>query len=108
MGQYNWYAATETMMLQAGYDLSRAGLVPGLSVSAKYAVQDFDDVKPDLSADTTVLNIDFLETVDALPGLSIKLRTCFVSGEKDTVDMNGTVKADPSYSEYRLEMNYLF
>ena len=108
MGQYDWYANTETIMLQAGYDLSKAGLVPGFSVKAKYAIQNFDDLKPDISADKRVLNIDFLEKVKAVPGLEIKLRTAFAWGDSDTVAMNGALKTDPSYNEFRFEMNYLF
>lgn len=108
MGQYNWNAGTETTMLQAGYDFSEAGFVPGFSVNARYAIQDYDDHKPDVSADTKVLNIDLLEKVGAVPGLEIKLRTAFVRGDGHTRSMDGTLKADPSYNEYRLEMNYLF
>jgi hypothetical protein len=108
MGQYNWFATTETWMVQAGYDLAKSGLAPGFSVKAKWATQNFDDKKPDVQADSHVLNVDLLEKVGAVPGLEIKLRTGFVWGKSDTADMNGKIKEDPSYNEYRIEMNYLF
>jgi outer membrane porin, OprD family len=108
MGRYNWNADTETWMLQTAYDFSKGVGVPGLSIQARYAVENYDDEKPDVQADCNVLNIDVLERVGAVPGLEIKLRSAFVDGKSDTLDMNGVVKADPSYNEYRLEMNYLF
>lgn len=108
MGQYNWWANTETWMVQAGYHFPKAGLVPGLSVKAKYAIQDNDDKKPDVPMDSKVLNVDFIENVAAFPGLSVKLRSAILWGDSDIIDMYGNTKPDLSYREYRLEMNYLF
>jgi hypothetical protein len=108
MGQYNWYANTDTWMLEAGYDFGKAGTIPGFSVKGRYAVQDYDDLKPDVPADSNILTLDFVEKIAAFQGLTLKLRSAFLSGDTDIVDMNGTVKSDPSYSEFRFEMNYLF
>ncbi len=108
MGQYNWYANTDTWMLEAAYDFGKAGLISGFNVTGRYVIQDFDDLKPDVPADSNVLTLDFVENVEALPGLALKLRCAFVSGDADTLDMNGAAKADPSYNEFRVEMNYLF
>jgi len=108
MGQYNWMANTETWMVQAGYDFGKAGLIPGFSTKIAYAIQDFDDDKPDVQADSNILWIDMIQKVAAVSGLEAKLRLGFVDGDDDTVAMNGAVKSDPSYNEYRLEFNYLF
>lgn len=108
MGQYNWWANSETWMVQAGYDFAEIGLVAGLSVKAKYAFQDNDDKKPDVPMDAKVLNVDFIENVGGLPGLAVKLRSVILWADPDIVDMNGNTKPDLSYREYRLEMNYLF
>lgn len=108
MGRYNWYAGTRTVMVQAGCDLGKHGVFPGLGVMVRYALQDFDDAKPDVSADSRVLTIDLIQRVSAIPGLEFKARVEIVRGENDAVDMNGAVKPDPSCKDYRLEANYLF
>lgn len=108
MAQYNWYANTETYMVQAKYDFGKAKLIPGLSATIRYAIQDFDDSKPDVQADCDIFTLDLIQKVSYLPGLEFKGRMGIARGEDDTVDMNGKVKSDPSYNEYRVEMNYLF
>lgn len=108
MGQYNWYANTETWMLQTGYDFGKAKIIPGFSTMVAYAIQDFDDEKPDTQADSNVLWMDFVQNIKPVPGLSAKLRLALVDSDDDTVDMTGKVKPDSSYNEYRFEMNYLF
>jgi len=108
MAQYNWYANTETFMAQLKYNLGKAGIVPGLSAMVRYARQNFDDKKPDVQADSDVYTLDLIQKVPELSGLILKARLGIVRGDKNTLDMNGTKKSDPSYNEYRLEMNYLF
>jgi len=108
MAQINWFADTETWMVEAGYDFAQAGMIPGFSVKGRYAIEDYDDRKPDVFADANILTFDFVEEVDALPGLVLKLRSAFLSTDTDIVDMNGNTKADLSYNEFRFEMNYLF
>ena len=100
MGQYNWYANTKTYMLQVAYDLSKAQLVDGLSIMARYAIQDFDDNKAGVQADTNILNIDIRQNIGK--NLEAKVRLGFVSDE-DEAD-----KSDVSYNEYRVELNYFF
>lgn len=111
MGQYNWFANTETWMLRGDYNFAQAGLVPGLKAMFRLAYQDYDTDKIGLKktielnltpTDRTVLHLDFIETIPNLPDMEVRLRMAFVNAD-DTI--NG---ADPSYSEYRLELNYLF
>jgi len=108
MAQYNWYANTKTWMLRGVVDLDKAGLVSGLKASLRYAVQDFDDKKPGVQADSNVIHLDLVEKVKSMPGLYVKFRLGVVNGDDDTIAMDGTKKRDPSYNEYRFEVNYLF
>jgi hypothetical protein len=108
MAQYNWYANTQTTMIRADYDFGKAGMVPGLKAFMRYAIQDFDDNKPGVQADSKVLTIDLLKEFDSVPGLYMKTRFAYVDGENDTYAGDGTLKSDPSYNEFRFEINYLF
>ncbi len=108
MAQYNWYANTKTWMVRGVYSFDKAGLVSGLKGSIRYAVQDFDDKKPGVQADSKIVHIDLVEKFKAIPGLYAKLRLGFVNGDDNTIAMDGTHKKDPSYNEYRFEINYLF
>ncbi len=108
MGQYNWYADTKTYMIRAIYDFSKVGLVDGLKASVRYAIEDFDDKKPGVQADAKVFNLDLFKKFKSFPGLYAKLRMGIVNGKSDTRDMNGDLKKDPSYKDYRFEINYLF
>ena len=101
MGQYNWTANTKTHMIQAVYDFGKAGILNGFKVSGRYAIMDFDDDKPDVSADRSIVHIDLFQKVKSVPGLELKLRTAFVDSDEKN-------NKDSSYSEYRFEMNYLF
>ena len=108
MGQYNWYANTKTYMVRFDYDFDKARIVSGLKGFIRYAVQDFDDKKPGVQADSNIVHIDLIEKFTSFPGLYAKLRLGFVAGDDNTIDINGNRKNDPSYNEYRLEINYLF
>lgn len=108
MAQYNWYANTQTYMMRADYDFGKAGLVPGLKAFMRYAIQDFDDYKPGVQADSNVLTLDLLKAFDAYPGLYMKARFAYVNGDDNTYAGDGTLKKNPSYSEFRFEVNYLF
>lgn len=108
MAQYNWYANTQTTMIRADYDFGKAGLVPGLKAFMRYAIQDFDDNKPGVQADSNVLTLDVLKEFDSVPGLYVKARLAHVDGESDTYAGDGTLKSNPSYNEFRFEVNYLF
>jgi len=106
MAQYNWYANTKSYMAQLDYDFGKAGMVDGFKVSTKYAIQDFDDRKPGVQADSNILHVDMIQQLSK--ALEMKVRVGIVSADDDTVDMNGATKADVSYNEYRLEFNYFF
>jgi len=100
MAQYNWYANTTTYMARVGYDFGKANIIDGFSIMARYAIQDFDDAKTSVQADTNILHIDVRQEISK--NLKAKLRLGFVSDE-DEVN-----KSDVSYNEYRVELNYFF
>ena len=108
MAQYNWYANTETFMIRGDYNFGKAGLVSGLKGLIRYAVQDFDDKKPGVQADSNIVHIDLVKQIETIPNLSAKVRIGLVDADDNIVDMNGKTKTDVSYNEYRLEFNYLF
>lgn len=96
MAQYNWYANTKTYMARAAYKFT-----PKFNASLRYAIQDFDDDKKNVQADSTIWHLD---TVTKLTKkLQMKTRVGIVSA-----DPGSTGKSDVSYNEYRLEFNYLF
>ncbi len=104
MAQYNWYANTESYMVQLDYEFED---ISEFKVISRFAVQDFDDEKIGVQADSNVFTIDFLK---GLGHSSVYLKTRFahVAGDDDTIASNGLTKLDPSYDEIRLELNYLF
>jgi hypothetical protein len=107
MAQYNWYANTKTYMLRLGYDFGKADLIPGFSIMGRYAIQDFDDSKDNVAADSQVIHIDMRQNIGK--DLELKLRLGFVTADDDTVKENlGGFKTDTSYNEYRVELNYFF
>jgi len=108
MGQTNWYANTETFLIRADYDFSKAKLVSGLRIMMRYAKEDFDDNKPAVSSDVDVLTMDIIKRFKAHPNFITKLRTAIVKEQNPVRNQDGTYKTDPSYHEVRLEMNYLF
>lgn len=100
MGQYNWYANTKVYMIRAGYDFGKANILPGFSVMARYAIQDFDDNKPGVQADSNIFHMDLHQNIGHSSEFKFRL---------GLVDANPTnSKADVSYNEYRLEYNYFF
>ena len=101
MAQYNWYANTKTYMIRADYDFGKAGIAKDLTGLIRYAVQDFDNSKPGVQADSNVIHFDIAKKLSS--DMYIKLRVGLVDA-----DLNNTSKSDVSYNEYRLELNYLF
>ena len=106
MGQYNWKANTKTYMLRLGYDFGKAGILDGFSVMGRYAIQDFDDKKVGTPADSHVIHLDFRQNIGK--NLEAKFRLGFVDVDDNIKDMNGNLKSDTSYNEYRFELNYFF
>ena len=100
MAQFNWYANTKTSMVRFDYDFGKAGLVPGFKLLSRFAMQDFDDAKSGVQADSDILHIDL--TKELASNLEMKVRLGFVEGD------DNPAKSDVSYNEYRLEFNYLF
>ncbi len=106
MAQYNWYANTKTYMIRADYDFGKAGIAKDLTGLIRYAVQDFDDDKDLVQADSNVIHFDLVKKLSE--NLYTKLRVGLVDGKTNTKDINGDTKSDISYNEYRFEINYLF
>ncbi len=104
MAQYNWYANTESYMVQLDYEFEE---ISEFKVISRFAVQDFDDEKIGVQADSNIFTIDFLKGIGH-SSVYLKTRFAHVSGDDDTIASNGLTKLDPSYDEIRLEINYLF
>ena len=96
MAQYNWYANTKTYMVRAVYKFT-----PKFKASVRYAIQDFDDNKPGVQADSNVIHLD--TWYNFTKNFQMKTRIGIVNA-----DTGNTGKQDVSYNEYRLEFNYLF
>ncbi len=106
MAQYNWYANTKTYMARAGYDFGKAKILDGFSVMARYAIQDFDDAKDGVAADSQVIHVDVRQNLGK--NLEAKVRLGFVTADDSIVKSDGSMKTDTSYNEYRFELNYFF
>jgi hypothetical protein len=106
MAQYNWYANTKTYMIRAGYDFSKADIIPGFSIMARYAIQDFDNKKDGVQADSNIIHIDARQNIGK--NLEAKVRLGFVSADDGIKKSDGSYKSDSSYNEYRFELNYFF
>ena len=103
IGQYNWYANTESYMIQLDYEFES---FEEFKVISRLAVQNFDDDKVGVQADSNVFEINFFKGLGESP-VYLKTRFAHVDGDDNTV-INGITKADPSYNELRVELNYLF
>ncbi len=106
MGQYNWQANTKTYMFRAGYDFGKAGILDGFSIMGRYAIQDFDDKKVGTPADSDVIHIDIRQNIGK--NLEAKFRFGSVNMDDNIKNINGDLKSDLSYNEYRFELNYFF
>jgi hypothetical protein len=99
MAQYNWYANTKTYMLRLGYDFGKANILPGFSIMGRYAIQDFDENKAGVAADSKVIHIDMRQNI--AKNSELKFRFGSVSADEKA-------GKDYSYNEYRLEYNFFF
>jgi len=108
MGQYNWYAATKSYMVRYDHDWKGVPKLGNLHAKMRFVVQDFDDDKPGVQADSQVLTLDLSHRFESYQGLYGRVRLGHVSGDDDTVTPDGVRKLDPSYDEVRFELNYLF
>lgn len=104
MGQYNWNANTKTYMMQLDYEFES---IPDFKMISRFAVQDFDDKKIGVQADSNVFTLDLAKRFQENK-LYVKTRYAHVMGEGGTVSSSGLTKLNPSYNEIRFEINYLF
>ncbi len=104
MSQYNWYANTQSYMVQLDYEFET---IPEFKLISRYAIQDFDDAKPGVQQDSNVFTLDLLKGLGG-DSVYLKSRYAHVTGDKHSVNASGISKLDPSYDEIRLEINYLF
>lgn len=113
MAQYNWLADTNSWMIQAFYDFGKAGIIQGLRACIDYAYMDYDDEKERLGGhlltDRASIHADMWYVFPFFPDLEAKVRIGIVDADHRT---NATAIArsseDPSYCEFRFELNYLF
>ena len=107
MAQYNWYANTKSYMVQLDYE-TEFYFVEDVKIISRFVVQDFDDSKEGVQADSNVFTFDIAKRFDELH-MIFKTRYAHVIGESgDVVFEDGFSKLNPSYDEIRFEINYLF
>ncbi len=106
MAQYNWHANTESWMVKAFYDFGKAGIIKGFRACMDYAYMDYDDKKVDslghAKTDRYIIHTDMWYIFPSLPDLEAKVRIAYVDAQRTVADF------DPSYTEFRFELNYLF
>jgi len=101
MAQYNWFANTQTYMARAVYKFNSTW-----KASLRYAIQDFDDNKDFVQADSTIWHLDTWTNITKR--LQVRGRIGIVTADDDILKSDGNAKLDTSYNEYRVEFNYLF
>ena len=102
MGQYNWFANTETFMIRGVYKFNNTW-----KASIRYAIEDYDDSKL-VPSDAQIINIDTWTNINK--ALQMRIRYGHLNAD-DSILKPGAVgkyKKDWSYDEFRLEFNYLF
>ncbi|CAA6824540.1 MAG: Unknown protein [uncultured Sulfurovum sp.] len=102
--QYNWYANTTSYVVQGDYDFKEQNL----HAQMRFGIQDFDDDKSGVQADSNVLQLDFIKQFEDYKNLYTKLRMVRVLGDENTIALDGKKKLNPSYTDIRFEVNYLF
>lgn len=108
MSTMNWYANTETFMVRADYDFPKSGLLEGLHLMSRYALNNFDDHKSGVSSDMDIFTLDLNKNFKNYPNVQVKLRSIIVKENHKVQNQDGSYKKDPSYNALRLELNYLF
>ena len=107
MGEYNWHADTASWMVQASYDLGKAGVIKGAETSIDFVHTDVDDKKNrsggNMAMDSSIMHADVWYRIPSIPGLEAKMRLKIFEA-----DMPGVSGNDLSYQEMRFELNYLF
>ena len=111
MGESNWQADCKTWMIQAFYDFEKAGLVKGFRASIDFVTTDEDDKKELLNGDSLgtdryVVHSDLWYRFPSFPDLEAKLRLKWLDADRRTYASKAG--ENPSYSDIRFELNYLF
>ncbi len=95
-GRYNWYSNTQSVMIEGMYKL------PNTKLYAKYIIDNYDEDK-NVPSDSKIVQIDLIKKIQSIPNLYMKMSSIFTKDYPHNED-----KEDLSYTEYRLEFNYLF
>lgn len=103
MAQTNWMANTKSMMAEVNYDFGKANILKGFKTTARYVIQNFDEVKQvaGVQADSNVIHIDLVQQIT--PQLDARFRFANVNADNRTTGID-----KDSYDEYRFEVNYFF
>ena len=106
MAQYNWLANTESWAAAVFYDFGKAGIINGFRALLDYVYMDYDDEKVKQlghpMTDQYIIHTDMWYIFPFLPDLEAKVRIAYVGAERTILNI------DPSYTEFRFELNYLF
>ena len=106
MAQSNWEADTRSWMVLVGYDFDRAGIIQGCRTALDFTRMDYDDKKERLGGTSTtdrhIIHADLWYKLPFFPELEAKGRIGLVNADTTTAGK------DPSYDEFRFELNYLF
>jgi hypothetical protein len=113
MAQYNWFANTESLMIQVFYDFGKAGIIQGFRAGIDYVYMDYDDEKERIGGqpltDGSNIHADMWYRFPFLPDLEAKIRIGIVMADDRTNAVTiARLGKDPSYQEFRFELNYLF
>ena len=106
MGTYNWLANTKSWMVEGAYDFGKAGLIKGFRAALDYTSMNYDDNKERLGSisktDRHAIHLDAWYRLPVRQYVELKVRLKHVGATRRS---NGS---DPSYSDLRVELNYLF
>jgi len=106
MAQYNWEADTKSWMVQVVCDFDKAGIIKGFRTAIDFSRMDYDDKKERLGGisktDRHIIHADLWYKLPFLPKLEAKGRIGLINADTTTAGK------DPSYNEFRFELNYLF
>jgi hypothetical protein len=113
MAQYNWFADTDSWMIQATYDFGKAGIIQELRAGIDYVYMDYDDEKERLGGhsltDRSYVHVDMWYEFPFFEGLEAKARFGMINADHRTnASAIASAGEDPSYHEFRFELNYLF
>ena len=91
-------------MIEGTYDFKAYDLY----LLTRYLIQDFDDDKAGVQADSNVFQLDLIKQFVSVPNLYARFRFVAAKTKNDTIAIDGTLKPDLSYRDVRFELNYLF